>query len=153
MQEEAALKLHVVVRKEKTSKQKSLASFPAHPPALHAFRSLTPPLQGRNDGDLGSTYHVHQRIHHLSCHLNPWQCSASSTRRYYGARDLLEKTKRLYAKRDIDKTESSQHDLCWRKNHVFSKKIHCCNIKKHKTPMMLVWCQCTALQILFVYCW
>lgn len=48
MQEEAALKLHVVVRKEKTSKQKSLASFPAHPPPFmpsvllpHHFREET----------------------------------------------------------------------------------------------------------------
>lgn len=134
MLEEAAR--HGLERKRLQSKKVS-ALFPAHPPPFMPS-VLTPPFQGRNDGDLGSTYHVHQRIHHLSCHLNPWQCSASSTRRYYGARDLLEKTKKLYAKRYIHKTESSQHDLCWRKNHVFSKKIHCCNIKKHKTPMMLV---------------
>lgn len=133
MLEEAALVLHGSWLERNRLQTKQKVSLPSPlTPHPHAFRSLTPPFQGTNDGDLGSTYHVHQRIHHLSCHLNPWQCSASSTRRYYGVRDLLEKTKKPYVIRYTDKTESSQHDLCWRKSRVFSMKIHCCNIKNTK---------------------
>lgn len=80
-----------LVRKEQTLNKAMKSCFLPH---SSCFPPSYPITSGNEQGDLGSTYHVHQRIHHLSCHLNPWQCSASSTPRYYGVRDLLEKAEK-----------------------------------------------------------
>lgn len=140
MLEEAALMLHVswLERKRLETKQKSRFLPRSPPPSRLPFSY--PTISGNKRW--GFRLHIPCASKNSSSELSSESlamlCILHSE--ILWREGLAGKKKRAYS----DKTERSQHDLCWWKSRVFSMKIHCCNIKRHKTPMMLVWCQCTA---------